>query len=140
MRVHTQNHRLQVYVRSLASAPHLLIPVGKPVRVRVRVSSGVPVGKPVPAVRVRVFWRVGYRYGSGYLRVTHALAYLGVVWRHLIGLVSPCFRFHSCQSALLPIGRWLVQAVCVVGMLRLGTIHCFLCSSILGLPSVLGVL
>ena len=73
-RVHMQNHRLRVYAHLLASAPHLLIPAGKPMRVRVRVSSGIPVGKPVPAVRVWVFWRVGYGYSSGYPQVTRALA------------------------------------------------------------------
>ena len=72
--MYTQNHCLRVYARLLASAPHLLIPAGKPMQVRVQVSSGVPIGKPVPARRVWVFWRVGYGYGSRYPRVTCALA------------------------------------------------------------------
>ena len=56
-RVHTQSHRLRVYARSLACAPRLLLPVGRPMQ-----------------VQVRVFWQVGYRYGSRRPRVTRALA------------------------------------------------------------------
>ena len=54
---------------------HVLIPVGKPTRVWVWVSSSLPVRKPVPVWRVRVFAEYGYRYSSRYPRVTRALAY-----------------------------------------------------------------